>query len=101
VTVKTVPPASGPELGEIDERIARYDHLVAALAALVFPPTAAVTSGEPMPAGLTAVQVVVLEQETLVAVAVPNFTVVAPATVLKLVPVIVTVVPPVVTPSFG
>ena len=70
----------------------------AVLGALVCPPTVTVTSTVPVPAGEVAVQLVALAQLTLVAAAVPNVTVVAPAVVLKPVPVRVTTVPPPVGP---
>ena len=53
------------------------------------------------PAGLVAVQVVELLQETFVAAFAPNVIVVAPGIVLKLVPEIVTPVPPSVKPELG
>jgi hypothetical protein len=62
--------------------------------ALVWPPTVTVTSTVPLPAGLVAVQLVVVEQLTPVAAVVPKSTVVASAVVENPVPVIVTVVPP-------
>ena len=51
-----------------------------------------------LPAGVVAVIVVAFTTATLVAAAVPNFTVAPDA---KLVPVIVTAVPPGVEPAFG
>ena len=76
-------------------------NLLAALVALVWLATVTVTSTEPLPVGLTAVQLVVLAQVTEVPLAAPNLTVVAPAVVLKFVPVIVTVVPPATGPLVG
>ena len=65
----------------------------------LWPPTVTVTVTAPaLPAGVVAVMVVLFVTVTLVAVAVPNFTI-APAT--KLVPVIVTAVPPNVDPLLG
>lgn len=55
-------------------------------------------TGPPLPAGVVAVMDVLLTTATLVAAAVPNVTV---APVTKLVPVIVTAVPPAVEPLFG
>ena len=57
-----------------------------------------VTSTVPDPAGAMAVICVELTTVTLVALAVPNLTLVAPA---RLVPVIVTLVPPPVGPEAG
>ena len=62
-------------------------------------PTVTVTVAAPaVPAGVVAVMDVLLTTTTLVAAVVPNFTV---APVAKLVPVIVTAVPPAVEPVFG
>jgi hypothetical protein len=69
--------------------------------ALVWAPTVTRTSTVPLPAGLVALQLVVVEQETLLAGLAPNATVVAPGDVLNPVPLIVTVVPPAVEPLLG
>jgi hypothetical protein len=68
---------------------------------LVWPDTVTRTSTLPLPGGLFALQVVVLEQLTADADVPPKATVVAPAVVLKLVPVIVTGVPPEAGPVVG
>ena len=73
----------------------------AALAALVWPLTVAVTSTVPLPTGLLAAQVVVVLQLTDVPADPPKATVVAPGAALKPVPVIVTTVPPVAGPLLG
>ena len=73
----------------------------AALVALVIPATVTVTSTTPLPAGLVALQLVVLAQLTPLAAVAPKRTVVAPAVVLKPVPVIVTTVPPPAGPLVG
>ena len=73
----------------------------AALVALVIPATVTVTSTTPLPAGLVALQLVVLAQLTPLAAVAPKRTVVAPAVVLKPVPVIVTIVPPAAGPLVG
>ena len=67
-------------------------------------PVAFVTATVTAPAawaGLVALQVVVEAQLTAVAATAPNVAVVAPAVVLKPVPVIVTTVPPAVGPLVG
>jgi len=65
----------------------------------LWPPLVTVTvTGPPLPAGVIAVMVVLLTTVTLVAEALPNVTVAPEA---KLVPVIVTEVPPAVEPLFG
>ena len=69
------------------------------MVALVCPATVTVTSAIPEPAGLVAVQVVALLQETFVAAVAPKLIVVAD--VLKLVPVTVTTVPPADGPVAG
>ena len=69
--------------------------------ALVNPPTVTVTSTVPDPAGLVALQLVVLEQLTALAALLPKRTVVAPAVVLKPVPVMATTVPPAAGPLVG
>jgi len=73
----------------------------AALVALVCPATVTVTSTGPTPAGLVALQVVVLAQLTAVPAAGPKRTAVPPEAVLKLVPLIVTTVPPAAGPLVG
>src|ERR1700694_6030517 len=69
--------------------------------ALVWPPTVTVTSTVPLPDGLVALQLVVLTQLTPVAALPPKATVVAPALVLKWVPVMLTTVPPPAGPVVG
>jgi len=59
------------------------------------------TDTTPEPAGVTTVQLVVLEQTTLVAVPLPKENVVLPAVVSKPLPVMVTVVPPAAVPVLG
>ena len=74
----------------------------AALVALVPTDVVTLTSTTPaLPGGLMAEQVDVLLQFTLVAGLEPNAIVVPPPAVLKLVPVIVTFVPPAVGPLEG
>ena len=98
-------PAAGPELGAIELTVgagARYVNWSATLVALVWPPTVTLTSTVPAAwAGLVAVQLVVVEQDTAVAAPAPKATVVAPGVVLNPVPVIVTAVPPAVGPLVG
>ena len=62
------------------------------------PGVVTVTSTVPLPAGAVAVIWVALTTVTLVALVAPNLTAVAP---VKLVPVIVTTVPPAVGPAVG
>jgi hypothetical protein len=71
------------------------------LATLVWPLTVTVTSTVPLPAGLVARQLEVLVQLTAVPALPPKLTVVAPAVVLKLVPLTVTTVPPAAGPVVG
>ncbi len=71
------------------------------MVALVAPPTVTVTSTVPEPAGLVALQLVVLAQLTPVAAVAPKRAVVAPAVVLKPVPLMVTTVPPAAGPLVG
>jgi hypothetical protein len=52
-------------------------------------------------AGLVALQLVVVEQDTAVAAVAPKATVVAPGDVMNPVPLIVTVVPPALEPELG
>ena len=63
--------------------------------------TVTVTSTLPVPEGLVAVQVVAELQLTEVPAVLPKLTVVAPEVVEKLVPVIVTEVPPAAGPEVG
>jgi hypothetical protein len=101
VIVTDVPPPVGPALGLTPETVgvAKYVYLSALLAALV--PPAVVTARSTVPAlsaGEVAVIWVMLLIVKLVAAVDPNVTAVAP---LRLVPVIVTVVPPAVDPPVG
>ena len=66
--------------------------------ALVPPPVVTVTSTVPVPAGAVAVMDVALLTVKVVAAVAPNFTAVAP---VRLVPVMVTEVPPVLGPVVG
>lgn len=103
VIVTDVPPLVGPLPGETeltagaDGGGAVYVNWSAGLVALVPPGVVTVTSTVPDPAGLVAEIWMALSTEKL-ALTVPNLTAVAP---LKFAPVIVTGVPPVVTPLFG
>src|SRR5213593_3018618 len=98
--VTWVPPASAPPLGITPvvkgggTKVKRSARLVA----LVMVPTVTVTSTVPVPAGLVAVQLVVVGQLTFVARLAPKLTVAVGA---KSVPVIVTTVPPAVGPELG
>jgi hypothetical protein len=97
--VTVLPPATGPAVGEIVV-IAGGAKYVKPLATVSVPP-GVVTDTLFAPAvadGVIAVIVVSLTTTTPVADAVPNFTDVAP---VKLVPLIVTAVPPAVGPWFG
>ena len=76
-------------------------NLSAELVAEVTPPTVAVTSTVPVPAGLVAEQLVAELQLTAVAALVPKSTVVAEAVVEKPVPVMATTVPPAAGPEVG
>jgi hypothetical protein len=101
VIVTEVPPAGGPPLGTRELTVGaavRYVNLSPALMALVTPATVTRTSTVPEPAGLVAVTEVVLLTMTPVAAVVPNVTAVAPP---RLVPVIVTEVPPPPGPELG
>jgi hypothetical protein len=102
VIVTVVPPAGGPLVGLIPVTVgataAVYVNWSAAEVAEVPAGVVTVTSTTPVPAGLVAVIDVSLWIVTPVAAVVPNFTAVAP---VKLVPVIVTVVPPAVEPLVG
>jgi len=75
--------------------------LSAELVAEVALATVTVTSTLPVPEGLVAVQVVAELQLTEVPAVLPKLTVVAPEVVEKLVPVIVTEVPPAAGPEVG
>ena len=74
-------------------------NLSASLTALDLTPTVTTTSTIPEPAGLVAVQAVVLLQETFAAGFAPKLTEVPD--VLKFVPLMVTTVPPAVVPEVG
>src|SRR5438093_119609 len=98
--VTAVPPASGPPLGVTLVTVGGGTKVKrsAALVALVTVPTVTVTSTVPVPAGLVAVQLVVVRQLTFVARPAAKATVAVGA---KSVPVTVTTVPPAVGPEFG
>ena len=100
VMVTGVPPAAGPLFGEIDvtDGAARKVNWSAALAALVPPEFVTVTSTVPLPAGEVAVIDVALLTVNEVAAEPPNCTAVAR---IKLLPVMVTGVPPAAGPLFG
>src|SRR5581483_11601841 len=102
VIVTVVLPATGPELGLILATVGggTYVKRSATPMALVWPETETVTSTVPVPAGLTAMQLVLLAQTTRVAAAGPKLTVVRPV-VSNAVPVIMTVLPPPVGPLAG
>jgi hypothetical protein len=101
--VTLVPPALGPLAGEIEvtagcPAAARKVNWLAELAALVPLGVVTATFTVPVPAGATAeIEVELLTVNEVAAVA-PNFTAVTP---VKLVPVMVTLVPPVAKPLFG
>jgi hypothetical protein len=99
VMVTPVPPAVGPLLG-LRLVTVGWPMYVNPLARLPLCPfTVTVTVIAPaLPAGVVAVRVVLFTTTTLVAAALPNFTV-APAA--KFVPVMVTAVPPAAGPLFG
>jgi len=98
--VTLVPPAVVPAFGETPVTVGVGTAYVKPLARLpLCPLSLTVTVTEPAEfAGVVAVIVVLLATVTFVAAAVPNVTV-APET--KLVPVMVTLVPPTVVPVFG
>ncbi len=98
--VTDVPPTVGPDVGLIPATLGAlttYVYLSADEVAEVPPPVITVTSTVPVPAGLVATICVAMSL-TIVAVTLPNFTTVAPD---RLVPVIVTDVPPAVGPDVG
>ncbi len=97
--VTDVPPAVGPELGLIPVTAGAtiYVYSSADDVAEVPPAVTTVTSTVPVPAGLVAT-ICVAVSLVIVAVTLPNCTAVAPA---KLVPLIVTAVPPVAGPEVG
>jgi hypothetical protein len=100
VMVTAVPPATTPLLGEtlVTVGLTTYVKPFARLP-LCEPTLVTVTVTAPaVPAGVVAVILVLLTTTTLVAAALPNVTV---APLAKLVPVIVTAVPPEVDPLFG
>ena len=100
VIVTDVPPAVGPAVGEIELTVGGPTKVnwSAAEVADVPPAVVTLTSTVPVPAGEVAViEVAELTVKPVAAVA-PKFTAVAP---VKLVPVIVTVVPPAVGPAVG
>ena len=101
VMVTTVPPVVGPVFGEIAETDGTYEYLSPVDVGLVSPPTSAVTSTAPEPAGTVPVQVVVEAQETFVAALAPKSRTVAPRLVENLDPVTVTVPPPAAFPLLG
>jgi hypothetical protein len=93
VIVTTVPPAAGPLEGSMLVTADSWTNVnwSAALVALLPPGVLTVTSAVPFPAGATAVTELVDLTAKLAASVEPNFTAVAPP---RLVPVIVTEVPP-------
>jgi hypothetical protein len=101
------PPAVDPELGEMPVTAsggggATYVNRSTADTALDWEATVTRTSTVPAaPAGLDAVQLVVLAQVTPVPATVPKTTAVAPGAVANPVPVTVTAVPPAVGPELG
>ena len=100
VIVTNVPPPSGPAVGLITETVgaARYVNTSAGDVADVPSGVVTVRSTVPVPAGLSAVIDVSLTTVRFVAAFVPKSTAVAP---VKLVPVIVTNVPPPIGPAVG
>ena len=99
VIVTGVPPAVGPEEGLtlLTVGVGVNVYWSAAVLALVPPGVVTVTSTVPaVPAGAVAVILVALLTVTFAALVGPNLTAAAP---VKLVPVIVTVVPPAVGPG--
>src|SRR5450830_673706 len=98
--VTLMPPAAGPDVGEILLTVgaATYVNWSAALVALVPPPVVTLTSTVPEPAGAVAVICVALLKVKLLAAVPPKVTAVTPA---KFVPVMVTLVPPVAGPDVG
>ena len=101
VIVITVPPQAGPEVGLMEVMVGTAPTTYVNVPDLVAVPPAVVTAtllAPTVPAGVVAVMEVALTTTTLVAKAPPIFTLVAP---VKLVPVMVIVVPPVVGPEVG
>jgi len=100
VIVTIVPPAAGPDVGEIEvtDGVCTYVNWSADVIALVPPMVVTVTSTAPVPAGATAVICVAELTANDVAGVAPNETAVAP---VKFVPVIVTIVPPAAGPDVG
>jgi hypothetical protein len=99
VIVTAVPPVAGPLFGDTLVTVVAAVYVNPLLRLPLLPLTVTVTVTAPvLPAGVVAVMVVLFTTATLVAAVLPNVTV-APAA--KLVPVIVTAVPPVVGPLFG
>ena len=100
IEVTVVPPAVGPDVGEIDVTTGTGMKVnwSAGEVTLVPPGVVTVISTVPVPAGEVAVIDVGELTTTPVALTTPNLTVVAP---VRLVPVIITVVPPAVGPEFG
>ena len=98
--VTTVPPAAGPEVGEIDVSAGAagvYEKVADPVAGT--PPTMTVTVTLPAPAGDVAWHWVLLEHETLVAGLGPKLTAVDPDT--NPLPLSVTIVPPAAGPDVG
>jgi hypothetical protein len=101
VIVTVVPPDEEPEVGLSEETVGSgttYVYLSAVFVALVPAGVVTVTSTVPLPAGAVAVMLVGPLTVKDVAAVVPKLTAVAP---VKLVPVIVTLVPPRVDPDVG
>jgi hypothetical protein len=99
VIVTAVPPDVGPVFGDTLLTVGGATYVYPFARLPLCPLTVTVTVTAPaLPAGVVAVMVVALTTTTFVADAAPNVTV-APAA--KLVPVIVTPVPPEVVPLFG
>jgi hypothetical protein len=100
VIVTEVPPVFSPIFGNTEPTVgnATYVNRSAEVVALVPPAVVTVTSTVLDPGGLVAVIWVALETENEAAAAEPNFTAVA---AVKLVPVIITGVPPAPDPPFG
>src|SRR5690348_1891806 len=102
VNVTIVPPDWGDVLSEVRVALAHiprmYVNLSAALTALVPPEAVTVTSTVPDPAGVVAVISLALLTVKVLAAVEPNFTAL---TATKLVPMMVTDVPPPAGPEFG
>ena len=99
VIVTAVPPAVGPLFGDTLLTVGITAYVNPLVRLPLCPLTVTVTVTAPaLPAGAVAVISVGLTTTTLVAAVAPNVTV---APVAKLVPVIVTAVPPAVKPLFG